>query len=964
MFGKGLTAAFLYVAIIGAFIPITAGAQTFTNQLSFGDRGADVSALQLVLKELSFFSHPDITGFFGSVTQTAVQAFQSAKNIVSSGTPDTTGYGRVGPATLAALRGENSSRTSSTTFNFFRNLQLYDTGEDVRALQSFLNAQGFLVSVTGAGSLGNETDYFGPATLAALAAFQTANGITPPAGFFGPQTRAKVTSMSVPKEITADAIAPPDAPASLKIDRSRSYEIVLSWAPVKGATSYVIKRKQSGTNHYISVGIATTTSYTDTGVSSRTSYSYIVTALNAAGESNASSMRGAYTRSPGGGDGSPTQSQSDTTAPTVSMATPSNGATVSGTSVTLTATASDSSGVSSVQFAVDEINIGSEDTSDPYSITWDSTTVADGSRSITAHALDTEENVATSTAITVTVDNTGPSLSSIASTTEETTATITWTTNESASSKVVYGLTSSYGTASTSATLTTNHSIGLTGLTAGTTYNFAVVSTDAQGNAATSSNKTLATDTPLQLTDGLISEWLFAEGSGTSVADEQGSNNINLTTPTDPNYTWNSRGIALANGLIQTPSITGARTVAILYKTKRNSTTGFILSGGSASGAGVLQQSVSTTYTHNIGAGNGVHPLSFRSDTGTAAYELNRGGYVLLFTEFNSAYNTILGFGGRHSALTSRSDEFEIVGAAVWNDQLNSSERTQVYNYFSYVADQRNICLKYTDCSNQYSAIALLGESNADGRSKITDLSSNDQNQTFTKPYIWSSNGTTAMSSAALFDLGTNQQQTAPTTDFGPELGFAQKIETSGETAYIIKLGKGSTYLSLSNANGASQPPSTSSWNTGELQTSGLAWAALRLIQDAEQNARLNDVGLDLKGVQFLIGLNDALNVNYTGGSASAYQGYLQNLYDNLKTYTGITDLKIHIPRAHDQDPGADATALGHVRQGQAGFVSANSSSAELLDTDAYGLASDNVHYNATSSVLIGQEGYDFLVGQ
>ena len=59
----------------------------------------------------------------------------------------------------------------------------------------------------------------------------------------------------------------------------------------------------------------------------------------------------------------------DTTAPTVSITAPANGATVSGT-VTVSATASDNVGVVGVQFLLDGANLGAEDTSSPYSISW------------------------------------------------------------------------------------------------------------------------------------------------------------------------------------------------------------------------------------------------------------------------------------------------------------------------------------------------------------------------------------------------------------------------------------------------------------------------------------------------------------------------------------------------------------------------------------------------------------------
>lgn len=69
-------------------------------------------------------------------------------------------------------------------------------------------------------------------------------------------------------------------------------------------------------------------------------------------------------------------------------------------------------------------------------------------------------------------DVTAPSISSVASSTTYSTATITWTTDESATSTVNYGATSSYGSASTSASSGTSHSITLSGLSASTAYHF------------------------------------------------------------------------------------------------------------------------------------------------------------------------------------------------------------------------------------------------------------------------------------------------------------------------------------------------------------------------------------------------------------------------------------------------------------------------------------------------------------
>ena len=97
----------------------------------------------------------------------------------------------------------------------------------------------------------------------------------------------------------------------------------------------------------------------------------------------------------------------DTTAPTVSLTAPANGATVSGSSVSLTATATDNIGVTKVEFYQGLNKVG-ESTSSPYAVTWNTTSATNGSYQLTAKAYDAAGNTTTSTVVTVTVSNTGP----------------------------------------------------------------------------------------------------------------------------------------------------------------------------------------------------------------------------------------------------------------------------------------------------------------------------------------------------------------------------------------------------------------------------------------------------------------------------------------------------------------------------------------------------------------------------
>ena len=67
-------------------------------------------------------------------------------------------------------------------------------GEDVKALQAWLNAHGFTVALAGPGSKGMETTTFGALTKAAVAKFQASKGI-PAIGRMGPMTRAAIAAM-------------------------------------------------------------------------------------------------------------------------------------------------------------------------------------------------------------------------------------------------------------------------------------------------------------------------------------------------------------------------------------------------------------------------------------------------------------------------------------------------------------------------------------------------------------------------------------------------------------------------------------------------------------------------------------------------------------------------------------------------------------------------------------------------
>jgi glucose/arabinose dehydrogenase/chitodextrinase len=185
---------------------------------------------------------------------------------------------------------------------------------------------------------------------------------------------------------TADT-TPPSKPTNLTATPTSTSQINLTWDASTddvGVAGYKVFRNGN------QIATPTGTSYNDTGLTANTTYDYIVSANDAAGNDSPKT------------DVVSAKTLADTTAPNVSLTAPANGATVSGT-VNVTATASDNVGVVGVQFLLDGNNLGTEDTTAPYSVSWNTSTATNGAHVLTARARDAAGNSTTSAARNVTV---------------------------------------------------------------------------------------------------------------------------------------------------------------------------------------------------------------------------------------------------------------------------------------------------------------------------------------------------------------------------------------------------------------------------------------------------------------------------------------------------------------------------------------------------------------------------------
>ncbi len=173
-----------------------------SDALEFGETNSGIADLQEFLIGASKgpiaerLARTGATGYFGPLTRDALTEYQRVAGLSPTGVLDQATYIHLMAVTEGDSRDVFTDEVAVGSVSaFVRDLERGSEGEDVRTLQKLLNARGFTVAANGDGAPGQETDYFGARTEAALARFQSANSISPAIGYFGPKTRAVITQL-------------------------------------------------------------------------------------------------------------------------------------------------------------------------------------------------------------------------------------------------------------------------------------------------------------------------------------------------------------------------------------------------------------------------------------------------------------------------------------------------------------------------------------------------------------------------------------------------------------------------------------------------------------------------------------------------------------------------------------------------------------------------------------------------
>ena len=170
-------------------------------------------------------------------------------------------------------------------------------------------------------------------------------------------------------------------------------------------------------------------------------------------------------------------------------------------------------------------------------------------------------------------------ISTVQATPSWSSAVITWQTNNTANSRVDYGLTTSYGSTVSDPNTVTSHSLTLSGLASSTTYHYQVTSVDGNAQTASSADATFTTTAPPPLQLSAVQAGNITNSSAVITWQTNNTANSRVDYGTTPSF-----GSAVTDGsMVTSHSLTlSGLTPSTWYRYKVTSVDGYNQSATSA----------------------------------------------------------------------------------------------------------------------------------------------------------------------------------------------------------------------------------------------------------------------------------------------------------------------------------------------------------------------------------------------
>jgi len=181
------------------------------------------------------------------------------------------------------------------------------------------------------------------------------------------------------------------------VQSANTNSVTLQWAANSESdlAGYKVYQGTTAGVYGQAIEVGNVTTYTKSNLQAGLTYYFAITAYDLSGnESYPSTEVSKYFE----------DSSLDLTPPSISLTSPTNTTALSGT-VTINATATDNVGVAGVQFQLNGSKLGAEDTTSPFSLSWDTRGVVPGSYTLSAIARDAAGNTASSAPVAISISS-------------------------------------------------------------------------------------------------------------------------------------------------------------------------------------------------------------------------------------------------------------------------------------------------------------------------------------------------------------------------------------------------------------------------------------------------------------------------------------------------------------------------------------------------------------------------------
>lgn len=273
----------------------------------------------------------------------------------------------------------------------------------------------------------------------------------------------------------------------------------------------------------------------------------------------------------------------------------------------------------------------------------------------------------------------------------------------------------------------------------------------------------------------------------------------------------------------------------------------------------------------------------------------------------------------------------------VYEEALDATDRAAVEEY---LMDKYRLRTQGIAAPTKPIKVFLLGgQSNMAGQGETGDVGglrpALDGEQTDVA--IWQNLNSAAKTNTGWEALAPGQG--ASTTKIGPELSLGRALADAYPDYQIalIKYSVGGTNLDVE-------------WDPKD--TGGSAYmydGFLESMGNALANLTADGLSFEIEGMFWMQGERDARDV----GMGSRYQTNLADLIAAIRAQTGEADLPFILGRLADDLNTGTYTELDVVRAAQAAVGDADDWAA-MVDTDAFGMKSDNLHFNAAGQLAMG----------